>query len=291
MIADYTNNPKLFEQCITLIDDIFPGCKAGALTGIQYGASWREASTPFIVEEEEEIIAHAGVWPITLMLNGKKHQTASIHGVCVKPKHRGKGYFKQLMQEAIQYVEKNFDSSIFFTTKPYLYTNYPYRIMLPEYDFVINDKIKSGANGSDIRELNLENKDDLKIVHDLLANRVPLSNQFSIIGENGRTLFILNSLHRKIYYSEQLKAIIVFDILNDTLYIKEIVSQEQCQIRDIVAIIPGHFEKIILQFCPDRFLKETEHSPILAGPECCIMASKNFTFNEKFFRYPELYAC
>lgn len=120
MIADYTKDPKLFERCINLINEAFPGCKEFALNGMKYNASWPEVSTPFIIEEHGEIIAHAGVWPITLILNGRKHQSASIHGVCVKPEHRGKGHFKQLMQEAIHYAEHNFDSSLLFTEKQYL---------------------------------------------------------------------------------------------------------------------------------------------------------------------------
>lgn len=69
MISDYAKEPKLFERCINLIDAIFPGCKEFALKGMQYKASWAECSTPFIIEGQGEIIAHAGVWPITVMLN------------------------------------------------------------------------------------------------------------------------------------------------------------------------------------------------------------------------------
>lgn len=97
MIANYANNPKLFERCITLINEVFPGCKDFAYQGIKYNASWPESSIPFVVEANGEVIAHAGIWPLTFMLNGKVHRSASIHGVCVKPEHRGKGYYKQLI--------------------------------------------------------------------------------------------------------------------------------------------------------------------------------------------------
>ena len=98
-------------------------------------------------------------------------------------------------------------------------------------------------------------------------------------------------LQKKLYYSEKLYALIVFEIINHTLYIKEIISQKQCQITDIIGLIPGEFNKVVLQFCPDKFLDEKEYEATLAAPESCMMTSKNFLFNGKYFRYPELYAC
>ena len=61
MIADYAKDPELFESCINLINECFPGCKEFALNAMKYGASWPEASIPFIIEEQGKIIAHAGV--------------------------------------------------------------------------------------------------------------------------------------------------------------------------------------------------------------------------------------
>ena len=260
---------------------------------MKHQASWSNGSIPFIVEDQGEMIAHAGVWPMTMMLNGKVHHTAAIHAVCVKEEHRGKGYFKQLMQEVMQYVDHHFESSLLFTTKPYLYRNYPYKIMLPEYDFVVSKKISlhSKSNDSDMRIINLDNPDDLKLTYHLLSNRLPLSDQLSIIHENGNALFIFNVLHKNLHYSEKLNTLIVFEITNNTLYIKEIISQTPCQITDIIRLIPGDFNKVVLQFCPDRFLDEKEYEAILAAPESCMMTSKSFLFQGKYFRYPELYAC
>ena len=290
MIADYFKSPELFDRCITLIDEVFPGCKELALKGMKYQASWSETSTPFVIEEKDEIIAHTGVWPINFMLNGQKHRSASIHGVCVKPEHRGEGHFKTLMEETMHYVEHNFDSSVLFTEKPCLYKNYPYKTMLPEYDFVLNKNIKSSSKESDLRVMNLDEPKDLNIVHSLLCNRVPLSDRFSIV-DTGSALFILNTLHKKIYFSQKLNAIIMFEIKKEILYLTEIISDKQNQLPDIISIIPGKFDKIILQFCADKFSDEKDYTAKLAGPEGCVMTSAQFLFEGKYFRYPELYCC
>lgn len=291
MISDYSSDPKLFERCINCINEVFQGSKEFALQGIKYKAPWNEVSIPFIIEEYGEIIAHAGVIPLSLMLNGKKHQSAAIHGVCVKKEHRGKGYFKQLMKEVMQYVDEHFESSVLFTDKPYLYKNYPYKMMLPEYDFVVNDDVKLKAKNSDLRILDLNNNEDLSLMHHALDTRTSLSNEFSVMGKNGKTLFILNSMHRKIAYSDKLNTVIIYEIADDALYLKEIVSDSQHSFENIIELIPGAFNKIVFQFCPDNYLDKKDYKPVMAKLEGCMMVSKEFAFDGDFFRYPELYLC
>jgi GNAT superfamily N-acetyltransferase len=293
MIADYTKDPTLFERYIDLIDEVFPGCRSFALNGMKYKASWPEASIPFIIENGRKIIAHADIFPINSMLNGKEHRGAAIHGVCVKPAYRGKGYFKQLMQKAIDYTQNHFDFSFLFTEKPNLYNHYPYGIKQPEYDFVLNNKIWANTNkpGYNLKALNLNNSDDLNLVHHLFLNRLPLSNQFSLMGKNARTLFILNANSKVLHFLEKLNTLIVFKQTNNILSIEEIVSTQPCQLNDIIKEIPGDFNEVRLQFCPDRFLDEKEYTALAITSTQYLMISKYFSFDGPHFRYPALYWC
>lgn len=289
MQLNYADDSELFGRCINLIDEIFPGCKTFASKGMKYNASWSENSIPFIIEDKNNVIAHAGLWPITVIVNGTIHRTAAIHGVCVLPEYRGRGYFKQLMNEAMQVASKNFESTILFTNKPYLYRDYPaYKAMLPEYDFLVKAKIATSTD-TDLRKLNLDNTNDLNLLHQLLSHHMPVSDELSVL--NANALFILNTLNIEIHYSDNLKAAIVYKILNNTLYLKDILCQKIDKIRSIIELIPGHYEKIVFQFSPDKFLNENEYTPFMAAPECCVMVSDTFPFKGKYFRYPEIYAC
>ena len=286
MLANYANDPMLFERCINLIDSIFPGIKSVAMNGIKYNARWDKVSLPFIKENNGEVIAHIGIIPFDLMLNQKKQHVAAIHGICVKEEFRGKGLFKQLMQEVLKYIENNFDASLLFTDKPDLYKPYNFTI-LPEYDFILNSHNINKAD-SDLRILSLDNADDLKTMQDLLSDHLPISNQMSLINET--TIFVLDNLNKNISFSNKLNAIILYEIINNTLYIKDIITKKQYRLSDIIELIPQNYDKIILQFCPDKFSEHT-YTPILATPECSIMVSENFNFEGKYFRYPEPYRC
>ena len=90
MLANY-NSPGLFERCISFIDSVFPGCKELAYKGMKYNASWAKigvtakASTPFITEQNNEIVAHLGLIPLDLIVESEKRRVAEFHGICVKP--------------------------------------------------------------------------------------------------------------------------------------------------------------------------------------------------------------
>lgn len=102
-------------------------------------------------------------------------------------------------------------------------------------------------------------------------------------------------MNKRILYTEKLKTLVVYEIFNKTLYLKEIISEKQVYIYDVIRIILGyektHVYEFVMQFCPDKFLDEKEYSPVLARPECCVMISDKFIFESKYFRYPELYWC
>lgn len=286
MLANYATDITLFDRCINLVDSIFPGIKNAAMTGIKYNARWDKISSPFIIEQNGEIIAHLGVIPLDIILNKKKRRVAAIHGICVKESFRGRGLFKQLMQEALIYIENNFDASILFTDQPDLYRRYNFTV-LPEYDFTTNIDYTVKMD-SDLRTLSLDNPHDLKIMQGLLSDHLPISNQMSLVNET--TIFVLDTLDKKIHFSHHLNAIIIYEIIESNLYIKDILSQKQYMVSEIIAVIPESFNKVILQFSPDKFSNEL-FQPILANPECSIMVSDNFNFKGEFFRYPETHRC
>jgi len=286
MLANYGTDPALFVRCMNLIDGIFPGVKGMAITAMKYNACWDKKSTPFIIEENGEIVAHLGVMPLEIMLNKKKRHVAALHGICTNEMFRGRGLFKQLMQEAMKYIENNYDSAILFTDQPSLYTPYRFSV-LPEYDFIM-DLPNMQKIASDLRLLSLDDANDLRIIHELLSTHLPLSNQISLIHE--QTLFLLNNLTNKLFFSQQLNAVIVFEIKERCLFIKDILSQKQSSIDEIINIIPGNYEKVILQFCFDKF-NNHNYTPILAHTDGNIMVLDNFNYEGKFFRYPESYRC
>ncbi|MBS0288592.1 MAG: GNAT family N-acetyltransferase [Proteobacteria bacterium] len=288
MIADYALDSTLYEQCMTLLDACFPGVKAMADEGRTYNAFWDKSSIPFIIRQEQEIIAHLGLLPFSFIIQGKSFQAAAMHGICTKKEFRKKGYFKELMTQALKFTQEKYDFSFLFTDQPYLYEKFGFRV-LAEYDFVyhFSSKEQTGKK-SKIREISLANPDDLRLMHSLCFNRIPISNCFGIIKET--TVTTLNVLHLPIYYIEAIDGLLIYQIINDVLYIKDIITTKICDFELVLNAIVHKFSKVILQFSPDSFLK-MPFDAITATPECCLMISENFDIKCPSFRYPELQRC
>lgn len=286
MLANYNKDPMLFERCINLMDGIFPGIKKVAVDGIKYNARWDRISIPFIVEVSGNVIAHLGLIPFEVMLNNKPCKIAALHGICVHEAYRGQGFFKQLMREALEYIDKNFTAAILFTNKSHLYKAYNFHA-LPEYDFMVNANTFE-KKSSDIQLLSLTNKDDLLIIENLLNNHLTLSNQFGFINE--KFIFMLDHLTRNIYFSPSLNILLSYEVIDKTLYFRYIASQKQYALHEIIAMIPQNFNKVVLQFCPDKFV-DYNYTPILASPADGIMVSESFKFKDDYFRYPDPYRC
>jgi len=285
MIADYALDITLYEQCLTLMDSCFPGVKAMADKGRSRNAYWDKASIPFIVKQGQEIIAHLGLWPFEFIIQGKHYNGVALHGICTKEAFRNKGHFTKLMQEASKFTKENYDFSFLFTDKPYLYEKFGFKV-LEEHDFLYNFVSKGG--GFKIRKMDLDTPEDLNLVQKLYANRVPLSNCFSIAKENVVTTLNLGFV--PVYYIEELDVLIVYQIKEDALYVKDVVARKNYALDEVLSSIPDKFSKVILQFSPDNFLK-IPFNPTPALIDGYIMISKDFEMPCMSFRYPEMQRC
>jgi|TARA_R110002110_G_C13460973_1_gene718235 predicted GNAT family N-acyltransferase len=284
MLANY-NSPGLFERCISFIDTVFPGCKELAYKGMNYNASWAKASTPFITEQNNEIVAHLGLIPLDLIVEGEKRRVAAFHGICVKPECRGKGIFKSLMSEALEYSKQEFDSILLFTDIPDLYKPFNFRV-LPESNFVIKLSHK-GANNGALKKLSMDSSEDLALINDILESRKPVSRKFDVRND---VLFKLNTLDSSLYYAKDLEAIMIYSLDKETLVFENILSAKEHSLQDILNVIPENFSEVILQFCPDMY-PDYEFEAVPAQHEGFAMVSEGFDFNEKAFRYPNQYHC
>lgn len=284
MLANY-NSPGLFERCISFIDTVFPGCKELAYKGMKYNASWAKASTPFITEQNNEIVAHLGLIPLDLTVEGEKRRVAAFHGICVKPECRGKGIFKSLMSEALEYSKEEFDSVLLFTDIPDLYKPFNFRV-LPESNFVIKLSHK-GANNGSLKRLSMDSSEDLALINDILESRKLVSRTFDVRND---ILFKLNTLDSPLYYSKDLESIMIYSLNKEILVLENVLSAKEHTLPDILNIIPESFSAVMLQFCPDMY-PGYEFEAVPAQHEGFAMVSESFEFNEKAFRYPNQYHC
>ena len=282
----YSTEPTLYETCLALIDSCFPGIKLLADQGKLYNAHWDKASTPFVYYIQDKLVGHLGLIPFQLVINDQPYQAAALHGICVHEAFQHRGIFTALMDEAMLHVKRHYDLAFLFADQARLYEPFGFK-KIDEFDFLLEDAtVQNTPNG--LRKLNLAEREDLNLMHDLLLKRLPISHRFGIIKE--QVVFTLDTLSQPIYYADKHQALIVYDIKNETLYVKDIVFTQPIDFHQMIALIPEHFSKIVLQFCPDRF-KNLNCKPIKATPEDFIMVAAHFDLGVSPLRFPETGRC
>ncbi len=287
MKANYLSDPDLYNECMTLMDSCFPGVKGMADKGREHNAYWDKSSTPFIMRQNHDVIAHLGILPFEFIIQEKHYRGAALHGICTKQEFRRKGHFRQLMQEALEHVRQHFDFAFMFTDKPYLYEQFGFKVV-KEYDFIY-DYTPQNTQENKVRMLDLDDSNDLALLQGHYQNRLPLSKAFSIVKET--IVATLNALHMPVYYLEEFDVLVVFQMKDHILYVKDIISTKPCDLHLILNCIGKGATKIILQFIPDRFLIYPFFNPVEALTDGCIMISKDFDLKCDYFRYPEIQRC
>lgn len=99
----FFEDPTLSQRFFHLLETVFPGVSRAVETARMLGAPWEAASTPFIRFHDEVAIAHVGVLEIPIQLMRQTVRVGGIHAVCTHPEFRRRGYYREVMEEVLDY--------------------------------------------------------------------------------------------------------------------------------------------------------------------------------------------
>lgn len=282
MLKKFNGNNLFYNSLFKLLDDCFPGIKAAADKIEKMGAPWYQSSLPFVVAEEELIISHLGLIPVRLVIEDKLYIAAGFHGVCTAVQHRMKGHSRSLVEEALRYADKFFHFSMLFTDKPFLYERYGFSVVEQyNYEYLFsNDSV-----GLKLEELSMENIKHVSLIQYYCSNRLPVSRLF---GEISTTLlYALNALRNIFYYCSEEQFIITYDIVEETIFIKDIIYMHPIAIELVLNAIPEKFNKVIFGFRPN-FIRSEDLKPVPLKTDDTLMATSSFPEFGNEIRCPEL---
>lgn len=136
--------------------------------------------------------------------------------------------------------------------KPELYTSYGFKVV-QEYLMTIPYD-KKDNNDSLLRELDYYMEEDRKLIHETIDSSQRLSNNFSTL--NFRPSFYLNMYNsewnEKLYYSEKLDALIVYEVDNEKLKLYGVFAPVIPVLDEICGEIAERFTEIEFYFSPDQ---------------------------------------
>ncbi|MEH2252001.1 GNAT family N-acetyltransferase [Nostoc sp.] len=282
----FSAEPNLSDKLFDLVEVTFPGLSSLAECARKLGASWETASTPFIRFHDDIAITHVGVLEIPMQIMGQRLTVGGVHGVATRPEFRRRGYYREVMQEVLEYCDCLYETLVLTTPQPEFYLPFGFRV-LEEHIF----KVKCDSTGSTdrFRILDFTDPKDYRLLHRLLSTRAPVSNIVGVVKE--KPVFCVNEGSRPLYYAEDLDLIACMEIEDTRLHLFDLVTTQICPLKNILAKIPQFIEEVVIYFSPELLdVKDVQSFPH-AFDETVLMVRGKFAAEGEKFMLPRSARC
>jgi GNAT superfamily N-acetyltransferase len=284
----FTEDPTLSDRLFNLVEVVFPeiGVRDAAERSRQLGASWESASTPFIRFHEDLAITHVGVLEIPMQLMGQDLIVGGIHGVCTHPEFRRRGYYREVMEEVLDYCSDRYKTLVLTTTQPEIYNPFGFRVV-GEHIFTAKCDSPGGTNG--FRVLDTTDSNDVKLLNRLLETREPVSRILGVVKE--KAVFYFNEGNNPLYYAEDLDLVAVMEIEDSKLKLFDLVGTQICTLEAILERISQPINEVEIYFSPERLDAKVQAFPHILGGELFLMVRGTFPPEGEKFMLPRSARC
>lgn len=140
-----------------------------------WGADWCSVSTPFARWAGPRAAAVVGVIEMPIRLARHDVVVAGVHGVCTHPAHRGRGLFRDAMEEALASIDARGRTAILWTEEPGIYERFGFRAVRES----VLELDARGAIPAGARRLDPDRPADLERLVARLRGRAPVSEQLA----------------------------------------------------------------------------------------------------------------
>jgi GNAT superfamily N-acetyltransferase len=284
----FAEDITLSDRLFNLLEIVFPeiGIRDAAQVGRALGASWESASTPFMRLHDDLAISHVGVLEIPMQLMGQSITVGGIHGVCTHPEFRRRGYYREIMEEVLDYCDRRYGTLVLTTAQPELYQPFGFRVV-GEHIFI--GKCDSVGGTGSLRLIDTSDSIDVKLLHRLLETREPVSNIVGIVNE--KALFCVNEGRNPLYYAPDLDVVLCMEIKDTQLQLFDVVGTRICTLAEILERINIRIQEVVIYFSPDRLNADVQALPHILDGDSLLMVRGNFAAEAENFMLPRSARC
>ncbi len=148
------------------------------------------SSMPFAWFDETGVCAaNFSAFSMPMMVSGQRRKVAALQSGAVRPEHRGKGLYRDLMQRAFAWIDaEEFELSILYTDKPAMYEPYGFKTV-PLHKFTGPAPLPGAAGPA--RLLSMDDQDDVALLTKYIKRRAPASSLLSPMSHPA--MFLVNA--------------------------------------------------------------------------------------------------
>ncbi|MGE6536289.1 GNAT family N-acetyltransferase [Bacillus luti] len=274
------------EQLFPLFEEVF-GITSQTLNDFSEKGYWDDTYKALSFLQEDKVIANVAAFSLPLLINGERINAAGIQSVMTHPNFRRQGLMTQLMGRMIEEIDKKCKCALLFTETPELYTSFGFKVVQEHLMTIPYDK----NNNKDplLRKLDYHTEEDRQLIQDTVDSSQRLSNIFSTL--NFQSSFYLNmynsNWNEKLYYSEELDALIVYEVKDQTLKLFGVFAPVLPVLDELCEEINEEFTEIEFYFSPDQLgIEDVQFTKVQLSKYLMVRSSKELDF--KGFKFPVL---
>jgi len=247
---DYFGDPEAFQALADLLQTVF-----GIDISLQrlLGGPDPTSMPAGYFDQSGRCVANFSAFSMPLIVNGRIVRAAGYQSGAVLPEFRGRGLYQNLMRRTFARAkEEGFESGILLTDKPDLYRPFGFT-SVPQFHFR-GVAPRGDLKKSSVRDLNVRDSNDLRIIQQILVKRQPVSEVFAPARQ--AEMFLLNSLFdpaiRLSLLSLQ-ECVVAWKACGDgVLQLLDIVASKLPPLSEIHAAFGNAFREVEVHFPVDR---------------------------------------
>ncbi|HFJ9482756.1 GNAT family N-acetyltransferase [Bacillus cereus] len=275
------------EQLFPLFEEVF-GITTQTLNDFSDKGYWDDTYKALSFLQEDKVIANVAAFSLPLLINGEKINAAGIQSVMTHPNFRRQGLMTQLMGKMIEEIDKKCECALLFTENPELYTAFGFKVV-QEYLMTIPYDKNINNNDSLLKKLDYYNIENRQLIHETIDSSQRLSNSFSTL--NFHPSFYLNMYdsewNEKLYYSEKLDALIVYEVDNEKLKLFGVFAPVLPVLDELCGEINERFTEIEFYFSPDQLgVEDVQFTEVQSSKYLMVRSDKELDF--KGYKFPVL---
>ncbi|HDR8174540.1 TPA: GNAT family N-acetyltransferase [Bacillus thuringiensis] len=274
------------EQLFPLFEEVF-GITSQTLNDFSEKGYWDDTYKALSFLQEDKVIANVAVFSLPLLINGERINAKGIQSVMTHPDFRRQGLMTHLLEKVIVEIDKQCDCTMLFTENPELYASFGFKVVQEYLMSIPYDK--NNNNDSLLRKLDYSDEENRQLIHETIDSSQRLSNKFATI--NFQSSFYLNMYdakwNEKLYYSEKLDALIVYEVDNEKLKLYGVFAPVIPVLDEICGEISERFREIEFYFSPDQLgIEDVQFIELQSSKYLMVRSNKELDF--KGYKFPVL---
>lgn len=216
---------------------------------------WNPQYCPYSLFKRNRAVANVSVIPMKWIIKGEVVDAAGIQSVMTLPSERKKGYMTRLMNVVMKDLRK-YPYVFLQTENPGLYERYGFK-KIEEQILIIEMVQDDLVHKNMLKKIDFNYMEDMKLIQRCFSRQVENSQVFVPLHYKHSMLLNLYdpSFAEKLYYSELLDLLLVFEVSEGVLRIYDVIGSTKVDLDDICRIIGGRYSSIELHFSADQIIQ------------------------------------